>query len=218
MAFSNEWEDIYSENKQLSIWPWSDLVSYFHRYVKKCDTVLELGCGAGANIPFLKEICPQGWYFAIEGSQSIVRRLHERFPELKNNIVCGDFGNNWPFDMKFDLIVDRSSVTHNKTSDIKKILEQVNSHLNYGGKYIGIDWHSTKHSAYDYGEIVEDNYSRSYSKDYFEGMGITHFADKEHMEELFKDFNIEVLEEKVNTFYYPKKNITAEWNIVVSKK
>ena len=41
---------------------------------------------------------------------------------------------------------------------------------------------------------------------------------KNAVAKVLKDFNIEVLEEKVNTFYYPKKNIIAEWNIVVSKK
>jgi hypothetical protein len=27
MSFSNEWNDRYQENTNMSIWPWSDLVS-----------------------------------------------------------------------------------------------------------------------------------------------------------------------------------------------
>ena len=39
----------------MSIWPWSDLVSYVMRYTKINENykVLEIGCGSGANIPFL---------------------------------------------------------------------------------------------------------------------------------------------------------------------
>ncbi len=55
MGFSKEWEERYKENTNMSIWPWSDLVSYVNNYVKPQNSqlrILELGCGAGANIPF----------------------------------------------------------------------------------------------------------------------------------------------------------------------
>ena len=54
MSFSEEWNHAYEKNTNLSTWPWSDLVSYVKRFTKldKNSKVLELGCGAGANIPF----------------------------------------------------------------------------------------------------------------------------------------------------------------------
>ncbi|MGN5030804.1 hypothetical protein ACTFBV_20625 [Aeromonas rivipollensis] len=54
MAFSNEWDEQYKNNHHMSIWPWSDLVSSIYRYANPKNgykRVLELGCGAGANIP-----------------------------------------------------------------------------------------------------------------------------------------------------------------------
>ena len=53
MSFSNEWENRYKAKTHLSIWPWSDLVSLVmrHKPIKENFKVLELGCGAGANIP-----------------------------------------------------------------------------------------------------------------------------------------------------------------------
>lgn len=54
MTFSKEWDNLYRNNQQMSIWPWSDLISYIKRYTEGVSgkSILELGCGAGANIPF----------------------------------------------------------------------------------------------------------------------------------------------------------------------
>ena len=73
MSFSKEWDQIYKKNTQMSIWPFSDLISYVKRYlpfVGSSNSVLELGCGAGANIPFFKSLGID--YFAIDGSITIV--------------------------------------------------------------------------------------------------------------------------------------------------
>jgi len=54
----------------------SDLISYVMRYARpsgKGCRVLELGCGAGANIPFFKSLGAE--YFGIEGSGAVVEML-----------------------------------------------------------------------------------------------------------------------------------------------
>ncbi|MFZ2136467.1 MAG: class I SAM-dependent methyltransferase [Xanthobacteraceae bacterium] len=97
----------------MSEWPWSDLVSLVHRHAKPENgyrRVLELGCGAGANIPFLQSLGMD--YCAVEGSSFIVARLRARFPEIAANIVVGDFTRKIPFTSRFDLVIDRASVTH----------------------------------------------------------------------------------------------------------
>src|SRR3990172_8519201 len=101
-----EWEDTYRNSSHLSIWPWSEMVSYVMRYVRpdKNFRVLEVGCGAGANIPFFKHL--EVDYHAIEGSASIVEKLHKRFPDLKDKIIVGDFTGEIATPGLFDLIVD----------------------------------------------------------------------------------------------------------------
>ncbi len=121
MAFSNEWDSLYQRGEQNSVWPWSDLVSYVMRYScppvgEEPFRVVELGCGAGANIPFFISLGVE--YFGIEGSSAVVDRLQKRYPAMQDRIITGDFTLKIPFDGEFDLIVDRSSLTHNTTADI----------------------------------------------------------------------------------------------------
>ena len=86
MGFSRQWDDKYQDNTHLSIWPWTDLVSLVMRNKpqKRNFKVLELGCGAGANIPLFVSL--EADYFTVEGSKTIVDKLHQRFPHLKDEI------------------------------------------------------------------------------------------------------------------------------------
>ena len=182
MNFSVEWDSIYKEGKQLAIWPMSDLVSYVMRHAKPSGNqfrVLEIGCGAGANIPFFLSLGVE--YFGVEGSSFIVDSLIKRFPMLSDSIKCGDFTIKIPFEGQFDLVVDRSSLTHNSTDAIKKCLNIVSKRLKVGGKYIGIDWFSTNHSEYNKGIVAVDNNTKTdFKNGQFKDVGNVHFSDKTH--------------------------------------
>ncbi len=222
MGFSEEWEKRYLSNTHLSIWPWSDIVSLVNRHCKKIIAdgsakVLELGCGAGANIPFL---CSLGFsYYAIEGSPTIVQNLHNKFPELRDNIVVGDFTSTKPYGSNFDLVIDRASVTHNNIFSIENALQSVHRCLKQGALFIGVDWFSTKHSGFRDGDPGGDHYTRTNFLDgQFAETGNVHFSDEKHMCDMFKQFDIKLLEEKVVYQYSPKQDhIFASWNIVAHK-
>ncbi len=222
MGFSNEWELSYKKGKQMSLWPWSDLVSYVMRYAQPMGpeyTVLELGCGSGANIPFFKSLGIK--YYAIEGSESMVEKLKIKYPNYKNNIICGDFVKEIPFKISFDLIIDRGSITHNTTSSIIRIIKNIKKSIKPNGIFIGIDWFSTEYSEYQKGEIVpEDPYSRTnYTEGPFTNLGIVHFTDKEHIQELFKEFELNVLELKVIKREIPDTSFRfASWNFLTTYK
>lgn len=221
MSFSIEWDERYKENTHMSIWPWSDLVTYVMRYARPIDKnykVLEIGCGAGANISFFQALGVE--YYAIEGSQTIVESLHKKYPELRQNIVVGDFTNNLIFADQFDLIVDRASLTHNTTISIKNSLSLIYNSLKFGGKYIGIDWFSTEHSEYLNGDQIGDIFLRSnYIKGQFANLGKIHFSDKVHLQELFSNFRFEILEHKIVKREIPENEyVFAAWNFVVVKE
>ncbi|HTC00536.1 MAG TPA: class I SAM-dependent methyltransferase [Ferruginibacter sp.] len=218
--FSKEWENTYKAGAHTSIWPWSDLVSFVMRYAKPNKStykVLELGCGPGANIAFFKSLDIE--YFAIEGSESIVNSLHKKYPELKRNILPGDFTNSIAFDGKFDLIIDRASLTHNTTNAIKNALKLVSEKLLPGGVFIGIDWFSTEHSDYKKGRSGDDQYTRTGMQEgQFVGLGRVHFSDQKHIEDLFKDYVFITMQHKTVRTTIPGNNHTfASWNFAAKK-
>jgi len=221
MNFSQEWNNAYEKNTNLSIWPWSDLVSYVKKFIKldKNLKVLELGCGMGANIPFLLSLGVQ--YYGIDGSEIAIKRLQEKFPELKDRLLVEDFTENIPFSESFDVVIDRSSLTHNNTNSISNCIEIIEKKLVDNGMFIGIDWFSQKHSAYQQGgEKFQDNYTKfNFKSGQFNGTGIVHFSDKKHLEDLFKKFNFQILEHKIISKEIPFENqVFASWNFVVIKK
>lgn len=220
MSFSPEWEQRYHENTHLSVWPWSDVVSFVMRHARPSGSqfrVLELGCGAGANIPFFEALGVQ--YCAIEGSPTIVQKLHERFPALHDAIVAGDFTLDIPFDGEFDLVLDRAALTHNSSAAISRSLSAVHAKLKPGGKFIGIDWFSTAYSDYEKGVQAEDRFTRTgYCDGSFAGVGRVHFSDKPHLQDLFKDFELLVLEHKQMRREIPGDGWNfASWNLVARK-
>ena len=221
IGLSEEWDQCYRERTHLSIWPFSDLVSYVMRYVRPTGrdfSVLELGCGAGANIPFFLSLGVN--YRAIEGSATIIRNLHQKYPQLKSYIVCADFTNTIPFSEEFDLVVDRAALTHNSTEGIERCLDMVHRKMKPGSKFIGIDWFSTLHSEYNNGMQTDDAYARSgYVDGDFAHVGQVHFSDKPHLTALFGKFNFTVLEHKILQEDIPDKGLTrAWWNFVAERK
>ncbi len=221
MSFSAEWDRRYREDTHLSIWPFSDLVSLVMRHIKPAATgfsVLELGCGAGANLPFFEKLGAE--YHAVEGSGHIVDRLHRLYPHLNDRIVVGDFTREIPFRRSFDLIVDRGSLTHNATVPIEACLSAVHASLEPGGRYIGTDWFSTDHVEFGRGKPDGDDYTKTgYSRGPFADVGRVHFSDRKHLQRLFQDFELEVLEKKIISREFPApRYVQALWNIVAKKR
>lgn len=222
MGFSTEWEQRYAENTHLSVWPWSDVVSLVHRHCKPIiatggGRVLELGCGAGANIPFFRAL--EMDYYAIEGSPTIVKQLHHRYPDLAEKIRLGDFTSDQWFEGDFDLVIDRASLTHNNDPSIRGALRKILNALKPGGMFIGSDWFSRNHTDFSAGQQVDDEYTRTnYTEGQFTGTGKVHFSDEAHLRDLFSRFQIAFMEEKLIRRREPSDNHQfASYNIVARR-
>lgn len=219
MGFSKEWEAVYQRNEQASIWPWSHLVSLAHRYgnLHEGMRVLELGCGAGANIPFF--IAQKADYYGIDGSATTIARLKERFAGQDVHVSQADFTQGVHYGGAFDLIIDRASVTHNSTEDIQRVITLAMNALKPGGRYIGMDWFSTRYEDYASvpSEVVDDN-TRIFETGDFAGDGRTHFSDGTHLRDLFAGYRFLCLTEKIEEQFMPSKHRAARWDFVVEKE
>lgn len=220
MSFSAQWNQVYRKESNISIWPWSDLVSYMHRYAKPFSSstkVLEIGFGAGANIPFFLSIGVD--YYGIEGSDSIAERVREMYPELKDRLKTGDFIRQ-KYSETYDLVVDRSSMTHNDTNAIRQGLRNLCAAMKPGAKYIGIDWFSVEHSGFGLGDTIDGFTRANITEGQFAGVGNVHFSSKEHLVELFSEAGMELtrLEHKQITYEIPNTgHLFASWNLVAEK-
>lgn len=223
MGFAVEWEEIYRQGGQNSVWPWSDLVSYVMRYARPDHgsyRVLELGFGAGANISFFLSVGAD--YHGTEGSATAVEKVRARFAGAVNfNVACCDFTKTIPFDGPFDLVVDRSSLTHNDLDSIRGCLQRLNSLMRSRAKFIGIDWFSTENTEFRSGTQLGDYYTRSgFSSGQFKDIGVVHFSDKQHLLGLLTTtgFEVERLEHKQSDVVFPEdKSRMAWWNFVAVK-
>src|SRR5262249_37258965 len=144
--------------------------------------VLELGCGAGANIPFFLALGVD--YSSIEGSPTIVAQLLEKYPQLRDKVVVGDFTEAIPFSGPFDLVVDRGSLTHNTTDAIGRSLAMVFGRMRAGGKLVGIQWFSADHQDSRQGKMLDAHTRTGICDSHLAGTGAVHFFDKEHLVEL----------------------------------
>lgn len=226
MGFSSEWEETYKNNAHLSVWPWSNLVSLTHRYcdLHKGMKVLELGCGAGANVPYFISLGAD--YYGLEGSKTMVSKLSGQFPKESCHFACVDFTKDFHYkDVLngggYDIIIDRGSVTHNATADIQNVIKLSLDYLKPGGKYIGMDWFATDNEFFRSGQYKckeVDGNTRVFQDGYFAGLGNVHFSDAGHIKELFSGFKLEFLEEKVHRQEFPEPVTWAWWDFVFSKK
>jgi SAM-dependent methyltransferase len=218
--FTENWNKAYEKNTHLSIWPWSDLVSYVKKFIKINEKlkVLEIGCGMGANIPFLLSLGVQ--YYGVDGSEIAIKRLQAKFPTLKNRLVVEDFTEKIPFSESFDLIIDRCSLTHNDTNSISKCIRMIEKRLVDNGTFMGIDWWSQKDSAYQQdGEFYDDCSKFNFKSSRFKNIGMVHFSNKKHLEDLFTKFNFQILEHKIRSKEIPSENqILASYDFVATKK
>ena len=221
MGFSSEWNDLYKSNRHMSVWPWSQLVSLCLRHTPLSSSgkefkVLEVGCGAGANLPFF--LTYTGDVAALDGSEHIVALLKNKFPTISESIKVADFTKELPFQKKFNLIVDRGASVHNDTQSIKSYLDHAFNHLECNGHLIITDWFSTEHGYYSTGTSKDgDRYTKfGYIDGPFAGVGNVHFFDKELILQLTSKFKLVHLEHSI-TKVDGIEHQGAAWSLVLKK-
>lgn len=223
VGFSGEWDSAYKSGSHHSIWPWSDIVSLCERYVRprlqliKEPAILEIGCGYGANIPYLRTL---GRYFGVDGSATALAANQKRYPELIEYLCVADFTSELGFDRKFEVICDRASITHNSDNKIRECIDLVRQGLKIGGIFVGVTWFSKAHSDCFAAPIRVDDYTCSgFTQGQFDGVGLVHFTDEQNLLEIFSDFDIVHLQHRVSYSTIPADgSIKAYYNFVAIRR
>ena len=218
--FGNRYDEVYREGKQWSIWPWTSVVTILHKLKKVLNRdaiILEIGCGMGANIKLIQSLGYE--FYGIDNSNFAIEKILKVHPELSGALKTGDFTKKIDFSgIKFDLILDRASLTCNPTSKIKNCIKLIKYNLIHGGYFVGIDWYSTNHSEFYNGKAQEDEFSLYFDqkKSMFDPP-MMHFSNKEHIFDLFKDFKIIHLEHDLKEVLISKHSIPdyiGSWNFI----
>lgn len=139
MRNQEEWEKTYSSNSlhHKNEYPNTEVVSFIMNNFGKIKDktkikILDLGCGWGNNLSFLKE---KGFdYYGIDFSKTAVEHCKKYF----KNVLCENISNLPYEDNFFDCVFDRASIQHNSFEKQKKIISEVKKVLKKNGKFFSI--------------------------------------------------------------------------------
>lgn len=150
MSFDLNWEqEVYSKKKQRNDYPFEWVIASTKKYVKnyKSKKVIEMGSGTGNNLRLFNNL---GFseIVGVEGSKSAVNISQRIFKNNKKvKILLDDFSTVKFKKNKFDLCLDRGSITHNNKKDVKKIINNIHYFLKPGG-YFFSSLFSNNHYAF----------------------------------------------------------------------
>jgi ubiquinone/menaquinone biosynthesis C-methylase UbiE len=219
----NETWDKLFKKRDWGKYPPEDLIRFIKRLkkntkIKKKLKILELGCGPGANLNFLKNENLD--IYGIDISKTAINKSR-KILNLKTNenkkFKVGDFSNLPWQNIFFDCVIDNFSVYANTNKVIKKTYFEVHRVLKKNGSFFSKVW-GTKTLGYKNGKKVEKG---TYNKIKFgpcKNMGISHFFEYSELKRLNNIFNYNQIDRNYYTDKYLGKNYFAEIFISISKK
>ena len=140
-SFDPVWPELYGSGVQLNRYPWDAVVRFVHANSPpgraRADVgVIEVGCGAGANLWFAAR---EGFAVAgIDGSDSAIAYAQQRFADdgLTGDLRVGDFTElPWP-DGSFDLAIDRAALTCCGRTAAERAVAELRRVLRPGGRLL----------------------------------------------------------------------------------
>ncbi len=209
MHYNDHWDDKF-KSRQWGKYPPEDLIrftfkNFLNRNIRDIS-VLEVGCGTGANLWFLHR---EGLEVSgIDSSKTAVQIAQDRIfqenlniNEKRPKLIVGNFESLPWDDNSFDLVIDIFSIYSNKIESIKKTINEVERVMKPGSFFYSKLW-GKKTSGYGKGKKIEKDTYQDITEGPCKDMGLAHFFSKKDIEDTFSIFNIisidEILTKKSN--------------------
>lgn len=217
-TFDKKWNRIYSSSKQLNLYPYSDLVSYYFNNFKKDKKikVLEVGCGAGNNLSLFTN--NKNEVHGIDASHHAIKFARNVFSKKKCKIklsVCDftklPYKNNY-----FDLIINREALCNTNLKNANLGMSECYRVLKKNGKF-----YSTFYSIYCtfIGTKIEKGFFKNFKYN-FKNSGFIKFYTMVELNNIYKKNNFIIkdlfLNNKTDVLRVPQSTI-SEWYVYAKK-
>ena len=220
MVESKAWQWEIVREDQAAIWKNPSVESYYllNRWLnQEKKTFLDLGCGLGRHtILFAKNNFDT---YAFDLSAEAIKRTKEWADsfDLKVDYQVGDMLNLPYQDDQFDCILCRNVISHTDTMGMRKIVAEIKRVLKPDGEcYLTLGSKSADNFKNPNSPKVDDNTSIRIE----EGPenGIPHFyADYDLIQDLFKDFKIELVNH-IEDYHQENDKQVSNWHYHVLVK
>lgn len=158
---------------------------------RKKIRVLEMGCGAGANLGFFLnegfQVC------GIDGAPSAIANAKSRLEPKKAQDQMLDLKvctfEDVPFETDtFDIVVDYFAIYANPITTILGAHAEAKRMLKPGGKFYSRVWGDRSEGA-ESGTIIESGTSKNPTSGPCKDMGVSHFFSLEELQDLFSSWS-----------------------------
>jgi len=180
-----KWDKILEEEAYRKEEPQDIVVEFVLSLENKKAKILDLGCGAGRHLIYIKEHGFNGYGVDISkiGLNITKNRLRQR--KMDFDLIRGHM-NFLPFDNRvFDAVICTNTLYHQRLEGIQRTIFEIYRILKKGGLLLT---NFLTRKTYSYGEgkkIEEDTFLQNEG---IESGILHHFTDKEEIEQLFKNF------------------------------
>jgi SAM-dependent methyltransferase len=200
-SYNHHWNEKFCA-RTWGRYPPEDLVRFMGRNFKTAPrqdiSVLEVGCGPGANIWFLHR---EGYKVAgIDGSSAAIEKATRRIESenanlgaMKPDLKMGNFSTLPWDDEVFDVVIDIFSIYANTVEVIEKTLSEIHRVLKPGGRFYSKLW-GTKTTGFGQGiEMESGTFDEIPCGPCFD-MGVSHFFDEQEIQQKFGNFQIDAID------------------------
>ena len=194
------WDNLHKEYNKDEI-VYDDWLERFSNIIDNCNTpILDLGCGSGNNTLYL--INKNKKVIACDQSKNAINNIKKNFKEIYDT-KCFNMLDGFPFeDNNFEVVIADLCLHYFRKKDTLKIIKELKRIIKNNG-YLLVRVNSINdinHGA-GQGTKVENNlYKTSDGR-------LKRFFDEKDIKELFKELDLEYLNEDIMTRYKLEKKL-----------